>query len=348
MIKVGILGASGYAGAELVRLLSQREDIELALLHSNRHADTPFTKRYPNLRTVMDLDFAAVDLTASPDYSGLDVLFCALPHGESQKAVQQALSQGVRVVDLSADFRLQDPEVYESWYGVEHHAQTELQAAVYGLPEVNREQIKGARLIANPGCYPTSVLLGLYPLLNAGYGTKASLIVDSKSGVSGGGRGLKDGNLYTQATESIHPYAVGTHRHTPEIMEQLTTIAGQPASLIFVPHLVPMQRGILSTIYVQNEHQLSEADLFDLYQQEYAKEYFIRTLDGSETPQTKAVSGSNFCDVALKVDETTNTIVIMSVIDNLIKGASGQAVQNMNLMLGLEETKGLTQAPLWP
>lgn len=348
MTKVGILGASGYAGAELVRLLSQREDVELAFLHSNSHAEIPFAKRYPNLRTITDLDFVAVNLDAAPDYSGIDILFCALPHGQSQKVVQQALSQGVRVIDLSADFRLQDAEVYESWYGVEHQAQTELLEAVYGLPEMNREQIKQANLVANPGCYPTSALLGLYPLLKAGYGTKASIIVDSKSGVSGGGRGLKDGNLYTQVTESIHPYAVGTHRHTPEITEQLTAISGEPASLIFVPHLVPMQRGILSTIYVQNEHQLAEEDLLNLYSQHYGEEYFIRTLDGGETPQTKAVSGSNFCDVALKVDEATNTIVIMAVIDNLIKGASGQAIQNMNLMLGLEETKGLTQAPMWP
>lgn len=348
MIKVGILGASGYAGAELVRLLVQREDIDIVFVHSNSHAPSAFTNRYPNLKNIVTLDFSAMDLEDNEYFDQIDVLFCALPHGASQKAVKQGRKKGLKVIDLSADFRLIDVDVYENWYETKHGAQEELEEAVYGLSEINRESLRTASLVANPGCYPTSILLGLYPLMKAGYSTQDAIISDSKSGVSGGGRSLKDGNLYTQATENIHPYAVGSHRHTPEISEQLTALSGERTNLIFVPHLVPMQRGILSTIYVKNEHQLTEEALRSVYNSYYEKEPFVRVLEPGETPHTKAVSGSNFCDIAVKLDEETNMLVIMSVIDNLIKGASGQAIQNMNIMMGLEETKGLLQAPLWP
>ncbi|MGP6139703.1 MULTISPECIES: N-acetyl-gamma-glutamyl-phosphate reductase [unclassified Jeotgalibaca] len=348
MIKIGILGASGYAGAELVRLLVQRNDVEIVFVHSNSFSDAPFIQRYPHLKGLFTADFAAMDLENNDYFDEIDILFCALPHAKSQAAVKAARSKGLKVIDLSADFRLKDSAVYEEWYQTEHHANEALQEAVYGIPELNRQAIKGAELVANPGCYPTSVILGIYPLLKEGYHPCQPIISDSKSGISGAGRGLKDGNLFTQATETIHPYAVGTHRHTPEIEEQLTIISGNKTQVIFVPHLVPMQRGILSTLYVKNEQGLSEDELHSLYKHHFEGEHFIRVLKKGDTPTTKAVSGSNYCDIGLAIDKRTDTIIIMSAIDNLIKGASGQAIQNMNLMFGLEETKGLTQAPIWP
>lgn len=345
MIKVGIMGASGYAGGELVRLLIQRDDVEIVFASSRQQEGLPFSQHYPNLKQIADFDFKT---GANAELLALDVLFCALPHGKSLPFVKDAIEKGIKVIDLSADFRLSDAKVYEAWYQVEHNAPEALAQAVYGLPELYRDKIKNSQLIANPGCYPTSVTLGLYPLLKAGYGTAAPIISDSKSGVSGAGRSGNDGNLFAQATENINPYAVGTHRHTPEMTEQLTAINGDEINLLFVPHLVPMQRGILSTIYVPNVAGLTIDAVYDLYQRQYGDEYFIRLLPPGSTPKTKAVSGSNFCDIAIKIDEQTNYIVVMSVIDNLIKGASGQAVQNMNLMFGLPETKGLTQAPMWP
>lgn len=348
MIKVGILGASGYAGAELVRLLVQRNDVEIVFVHSNRFSDMPFSKRYPHLKGVFTTEFKGMDFEDNEYFNQIDVLFCALPHAKSQAAVKAARAKGIKVIDLSADFRLKDASVYEEWYQTEHVAEEALLEAVYGIPEINRHAIKETSLIANPGCYPTSVILGLYPLLKEGYRPSHPIISDSKSGVSGAGRSLKDGNLFVQTTETINPYAVGTHRHTPEIEEQLSKISGSETQVIFVPHLVPMQRGILSTMYVKNEYNLSEEELYSLYKSYYGWEPFIRLLDKGETPTTKAVSGSNYCDIGLALDKRTNTIIVMSVIDNLIKGASGQAVQNMNIMLGLEETSGLTQQPMWP
>lgn len=348
MIKVGILGASGYAGAELVRLLVQRQDIELVFVHSNNYADAAFSSRYPHLKAIFDKGFSAIEIEETDLFDQIDVLFCALPHAASQLAVKTAVNKRIKVIDLSADFRLSDPDVYEKWYQTKHEVTDLLEKAVYGLPEINRQAIQETNLVANPGCYPTSVILGLYPLLKAGYKPKQTIISDSKSGLSGAGRGLKDGNLFVQATETIQPYAVGTHRHTPEIVEQLTAISQEDVSLMFVPHLVPMQRGILSTIYVHNDHHLSYDDIDKLYKETYQGEPFVRVLNQGETPTTKAVSGSNYCDIGLAVDETTNTIIITAVIDNLIKGASGQAVQNMNIIFGLDETTGLTQAPIWP
>ncbi|WP_425538510.1 N-acetyl-gamma-glutamyl-phosphate reductase [Microaceticoccus formicicus] len=348
MIKVGILGSSGYAGAELVRLLIQHEDVEIVFVDSKDSEDVLFTDLYPNLYKHIDKKFTSLDISDNPYFDEIDLLFCALPHGLTQKAVSAAFKRGLRIIDLSADFRLSDPAVYEKWYDTAHIAKDELKEAVYGLPEIHRSDIPGTNLIANPGCYPTSIILGLYPLFKAGLAPKAPIISDSKSGVSGAGRGLRDGNLYCQATENISPYSVGTHRHIPEIEEQLTKISDNPAKILFTPHLVPMQRGILSTIYLNNEFSISEEDLLKLYGETYKYEAFIRILPPGSTPKTKAVAGSNYCDIAIKVDEVTGYIVIMSAIDNLIKGASGQALQNMNLMFGLDESKGLEQLPLWP
>lgn len=348
MIKVGILGSSGYAGAELVRLLIQHEDVEIVFVDSKDSEDTSFTDLYPNLYKYIDKKFTSLDISDNPYFDEIDLLFCALPHGLTQKAVSAAFKKGLKIIDLSADFRLSDPDVYEKWYDTAHIATEELKEAVYGLPEIHRSDISSSRLIANPGCYPTSIILGLYPLFKAGLSPKGAIISDSKSGVSGAGRGLRDGNLYCQATENISPYSVGTHRHTPEIEEQLSKVSGKQVKVLFTPHLVPMQRGILSTIYINNDSGITEDDLFRLYSETYRDEKFIRILPPGSTPKTKAVAGSNFCDIAVKVDEVTGYIIIMSAIDNLLKGASGQALQNMNLMFGLDESKGLEQLPLWP
>ncbi|MDO5689817.1 MAG: N-acetyl-gamma-glutamyl-phosphate reductase [Tissierellia bacterium] len=348
MIKVGILGSTGYAGGELTRLLASREDIELVFLDSNSFEGRSYTSLYPNLRGAIDLSCTSLDIVQNEYFSKIDVLFCALPHGLTQKAVKAALDANLKVIDLSADFRLKDPVVYEEWYDTPHIAQEELKTAVYGLCEVYREQIPKTDLIANPGCYPTSVLLALYPLMKEKLVGTSRIISDSKSGVSGGGRSLRDGNLYSQASENLAAYGVGQHRHTPEMEEQLSLFAQEPVQIQFTPHLVPMLRGILSTIYVENTGALTEQDLAELYHQYYGDEYFIR-ITGSETlPITKAVAGSNFCDIGYKVDTRTGNIVLVSVIDNLIKGASGQAIQNMNLLFGIEESKGLTQLPVWP
>lgn len=345
MIKVGIIGASGYTGGELVRLLSQHDDVVIAFATSRKNDGEPFYKQYPNLKDIANFDFVSPESESLPT---VDVLFCALPHGKSLPVVKKAVSEGVKVIDLSADFRLKDANVYEAWYNVHHDAPEFLFEAVYGLPELHREAIKSTQLVANPGCYPTSVILGLYPLLKAGYGTDLTIISDSKSGLTGAGRSGKDGNLFVQATENINPYAVGSHRHSPEIIEQLTGVSQDKVNVLFVPHLVPMQRGILSTIYVPNVHNLTIEAVYNLYHAQYDSEYFVRLLAHGETPKTKAVSGSNYCDISIEIDESSNMIVIMSVIDNLIKGASGQAIQNMNIMFDLPETNGLTQAPMWP
>ncbi len=348
MIKIGILGSSGYAGAELVRLLLQHSDTEIVFVDSKDSEGTKFAELYPNLYESISHTFTSLDITDNPYFDKIDLLFCALPHGLTQKAVSAAFKRGLKIVDLSADFRLSDPSVYESWYDTKHIAIDELKNAVYGLTEINREKIKDAILIANPGCYPTSILLGLYPLFKSGYAADAPIISDSKSGVSGAGRGLKDPFLYCQATENISPYAVGAHRHTPEIKEQLDLISGKDCRLLFTPHLVPMQRGILSTIYIANEHNLNIDEIYKLYHKIYDNEKFVRLLPHGTMPKTKAVSGSNYCDISITIDDNSGYIVIMSAIDNLIKGASGQAVQNMNLMFGLKEDAGLTQLPVWP
>lgn len=348
MVKVGILGASGYAGAELVRLLSQRDDVEIIFIDSNSREGIPLEELYPNLFDVAELSFTSIDFESNEYFDQIDVLFCALPHGLTQKAVIAARDKGIKVVDLSADFRISDPSIYEEWYETKHIALKELEEAVYGMPELNRKKIKEAQLIANPGCYPTSIILGLMPLFNAGYAPKGTVISDSKSSISGAGRSLKEGNLFAQMNENITPYSIGVHRHTPEVKEQLSTISGQEMDFLFVPHLIPMNRGILSTIYVPNEYNLTKETVYSLYKTTYESEYFVRILPLGKTPQTKAVSGSNFCDIAVTVDDASGMIVVTSVIDNLIKGAAGQAVQNFNLMMGFNENKGLTQLSVWP
>lgn len=347
MIRVGVLGASGYAGAELVRLISQRDDLDLIFADSHGSGARPISSLYPNLRKFSDINFSSLDISDNESFDKIDVLFCALPHGLTQTTVQYALKRpNLKVIDLSADFRLRDKATYEAWYDTDHLAEEELKQAVYGLPELYRDEVKDARLVANPGCYPTSIILGLYPLIRQGYDI-GTIISDSKSGVSGAGRGLKDPNLYGQASQSMKAYSIGSHRHTPEVIQELKRHTDKDIDLLFTPHLVPMNRGILSTMYVKNIGGLKKSDLLDLYKEAYSKEFFIRVLE-DDLVQTKAVAMSNFVDIGLTVDDRTGYIVVTSAIDNLIKGASGQAMQNMNLMFGIEETKGLTQLPFWP
>ena len=348
MIKIGILGSTGYAGSELVRLLSSHPYAEIVFLDSRSYENKSYTDIYPHLESKLDKNCSSIDLMDDSHFKNLDLLFCALPHGLSQIAVKQGLKNKVKVIDLSADFRISDIASYEHWYQVEHLAKEEVKLAVYGLCEINREKIKASSLVANPGCYPTSILLALYPLLKEGVIKAQGIIADSKSGISGAGRNLSDANLFSQCNENIRAYSLCKHRHIPEIEKQLSLYADTPLTLQFSPHLIPMNRGILSTIYADMNKNLSCSEVYDLYSTYYSDEYFVRLLSGGKLPQTKAVSGSNYCDIGFDIDKRTGKIIIVSAIDNLIKGASGQAVQNMNLMFGLDEHTGINQLPMWP
>ncbi|MCL2337624.1 MAG: N-acetyl-gamma-glutamyl-phosphate reductase [Firmicutes bacterium] len=345
-IKAGVIGATGYAGAELVRILSAHPDVELTALASRNYAGRSFSEVYPYLYQYVPQLCRALDV---PALAGeCDILFTALPHGHAAPVARQVLAAGKKLIDLGADFRFRRPEVYEQWYKVPHEAPELLKEAVYGLPEIHREQIKTAVLVGNPGCYPTSVILGLAPLLKSGLADLATLVADSKSGVSGAGRGLDLGTHFSEVNENFRAYNVGLHRHTPEIEQELSGLAGEDLMLSFTPHLTPMNRGILSTIYARLNKPVSLAAVRAIYEDFYRDEFFVRLLPAGMLPQTKAVTGSNHCDIAPVVDERTGRAVIIAVIDNLIKGAAGQAVQNMNLMCGLPETAGLDRPGLYP
>ncbi|ABR49511.1 N-acetyl-gamma-glutamyl-phosphate reductase [Alkaliphilus metalliredigens QYMF] len=346
MIKAGILGSTGYAGAELVRLLTGHPEVEIQFLDSRSYHGKAYEEVYPSLKNIVKGKCASIDL--ENDFEGIDILFCALPHGLSQEAVKRMMAKGKRVIDLSADFRITDPKVYEAWYDVRHQALGELGKAVYGLSEIYPKEIQEAQLVANPGCYPTSIALALYPLLKENVISTESIIIDAKSGVSGAGRNLNDGTLFSQCNENIKAYSIGTHRHIPEIEQELSLAAGKEMIIQFTPHLVPMNRGILSTIYTTNIKNVKENDIEAIYAHYYEEKRFVRLLKEGKLPQTKAVSGSNYCDIGFKVDPRTNGLIVVSAIDNLVKGAAGQAVQNMNMMLGLKEYIGLEQMPIWP
>ncbi|AKL94170.1 N-acetyl-gamma-glutamyl-phosphate reductase ArgC [Clostridium aceticum] len=346
MIKVGILGATGYVGAELTRLLSQHSEVEIMFLDSRSYASMAYSKVYSNFKDIVEDQCTSINL--EEDLENIDLLFCALPHGLSQKAVKKIVEKKKKVVDLSADFRIKSVATYEKWYGVEHEAVKELEKAVYGLSEIYSHEIAKADLVSNPGCYPTSILLPLYPLLKEKIISTDAIIIDAKSGVSGAGRTPGDGNLFAQCNENLKAYGIGTHRHTPEIEQELSIAAGEEVTVQFTPHLIPMTRGILSTIYAPNKKTVSQQEVKEIYKTYYQHQPFIRLLEDNEYPQTKAVYASNYCDIGLKVDPRTNNIIIVSVIDNLVKGAAGQAVQNMNLMFGLPQEKGLQQPPIWP
>lgn len=346
MLKVAIVGASGYTGLELIRLLDRHPEVVISCVTSEQSAGKRISEIFPSLRSRCDLMLEPLEPAAIA--SKADLIFTALPHQAAMVVVPAFLAAGKKVVDLSADYRLHDPAVYGAWY--EPHKNPELLSeAVFGLPELRREAVKKARLVANPGCYPTSVILGLKPLLEAGLIDIASIIADAKSGTSGAGRGAKVDSLYCEVNDSFKAYAVGgIHRHTPEIEQELSELAGQPVTITFTPHLVPMDRGILSTIYATPTRVVTTDELVALYAASYADEPFVRPLAKGQFPATGFVRGSNFCDIGITRDSRINRIIVVSAIDNLVKGASGQAIQNMNLLCSFPETLGLEGLALFP
>ena len=346
MIKAGIIGATGYAGAELARLLVQHPETEIVWCGSRSYIDQRYSSIYQNLNGMVDLDCRDDDLAKLSEEA--DVVFTATPQGFCASVISEEILSRTKIVDLSADFRLKDVSVYEKWYKIEHKAPQFLPEAVYGLCEINREKIRGTRLLANPGCYTTCSILSLYPLVKEGLIDPMSIIIDAKSGTSGAGRGAKVANLFCEVNESMKAYGVASHRHTPEIEEQLSYACGKDVVLSFTPHLVPMMRGILVTAYASLNGTADWEKLNEVYHAYYGKEYFIRLLREGLTAETRWVEGSNFMDIGWKVDPRTNRVIVMGTIDNLVKGAAGQAVQNMNLMFGLPENTGLTQAPMFP
>ena len=346
MVRVAICGGSGYTGSELLRILSQHSGVEVNAVTSEKSAGKRVTDLFPHLVKYSGLIYGPMEKDRL--LSKADIFFMALPHAASQEAVDFFFQKGKRVIDLSADYRLSDPTIYEEWYKTPHHYPNTLKRAVYGLPELYRKAIKKARLIANPGCYPTSALLALYPALKAGLIDPESIIVDSKSGTSGAGRKADVAVSFCEVNEGFKAYGVGVHRHTPEIEQELSNIASRAVMIDFTPHLVPMDRGIVTTAYAKLTKKISTGKIVELYNRKYVKEPFVRVLEEGFYPNAKHVRGSNYCFIGIKVNERTNTLVMASTIDNLVKGASGQAVQNMNIMLGFEETTALEGLALCP
>lgn len=342
--KIGIVGGTGYTGVELLRLLVQHPHVQLTAVTSRSEAGQPVAALYPNLRKHLDLTFSEPEIAALAE---CDLVFFATPNGVAMKMVPQLLDANVRIVDLAADFRLQDPLVWEAWYGMPHACVNVLQEAIYGLPEVNRELIAGARIVANPGCYPTAVQLGFLPLLEHNLIDHHHLIADAKSGVSGAGREAKVTSLLSEVSESFKAYGVSGHRHLPEIRQGLSQVTGHDIGLTFVPHLIPMIRGIHTTLYGRLTVE-DAGDLQALFEERYRNEPFVDVMPQGTCPETRSVRGSNQCRIAIHRPQAGDTVVVLSVIDNLVKGAAGQAIQNMNIMLGLDESVGLNQVALMP
>ena len=350
MIKVGIIGATGYAGAEIVRLLYSHPEAEIVWYGSRSYVDERFSSIYKNMFQLVEdkcLDDNLPELAKQ-----VDVIFTATPQGYLAGVLTEEILKQCKVIDLSADYRIKDVATYEKWYGIKHLSPQFIDEAVYGLCEINRDKEIGARLIANPGCYTTCSILTAYPLVKAGLIDPSTLIIDAKSGTSGAGRGAKLPNLYCEVNESIKAYGVTNHRHTPEIEEQLGYACGQEITLNFTPHLVPMNRGILVTAYAnlnkKNGQLPSKEEVMKAYHDMYDKEFFVRVLQYGECPETKWVEGSNFVDVSCIIDERTGRVLMMGALDNLVKGAAGQAIQNMNIIFGLDEKMGLDFAPMFP
>ena len=346
MINVGIIGASGYTGAELARILCNHPEVRITAATSRQNAGRPLSEIFPSLRGKVDI--VCENLTIDQLCNKADFFFTAVPHKTAMDLVPHLLAAGKKVVDLSADFRLRDVLVYEKWYQP-HSSSRLLSEAVYGLPELYRKHIATSKLVANPGCYPTSIILGLAPLLKAGAIEAHTIIADSKSGTSGAGRAAQTGSLFCEVHDGFRPYKVGrAHRHTPEIEQELTSLAGDKVHISFTPHLLPISRGILSTVYASLAPGFDRNKIDVLYHDHYHAEPFVRLLAEDSFPATQYVRGSNFCDISYKIDAVTNRIIVMSAIDNIVKGASGQAVQNMNIMHGFSETTGLSIVPLFP
>ena len=346
MIKIGIIGSTGYAGGELVRLLMGHKEAEIVWYGSRSYIDKKYYEVYQNMFQIVDN--VCMDDNMDELAKQADVIFTATPQGLCASLVNEDILNKVKIVDLSADFRIKDVKTYEEWYGIEHKSPQFIGEAVYGLCEINREAVKRARLVANPGCYPTCSTLSIYPLLKEGLIDSKTIIIDAKSGTSGAGRGAKVDNLFCEVNENMKAYGVATHRHTPEIEEQLGYAAGGEVKINFTPHLVPMNRGILVTAYASLMKEVSYEEVKAVYDKYYDNEKFVRVLDEDVCPQTKWVEGSNYVDVNFKIDTRTNRMIMMGAMDNLVKGAAGQAVQNMNLMFGLDETMGLNLVPVFP
>jgi N-acetyl-gamma-glutamyl-phosphate reductase len=345
-LKIGIVGGTGYTGVELLRLLAVHPQAELTVITSRGEAGLPVAELFPSLRAYVDLKFSD---PATANLNACDVVFFATPHGVAMSQAQALLAANVKIIDLAADFRLQDIAVFEQWYKMPHTCADILKDAVYGIPELYREQIKKAKVIGNPGCYPTTVLLGLAPLLEQGLiDFSAPIVADCKSGVSGAGRKAEVATLFAEASDNMKAYGVAGHRHHPEIHAQITELAGKKGDFIFVPHLVPMIRGMLSTIYVKLSAKASSLDCQALFEKRYANEQFVDVLPAGNMPETRSVRGSNQLRIALQSQADTGYLTIVVVQDNLVKGAAGQAVQNMNIMFGFEENAGLQVVPLLP
>jgi N-acetyl-gamma-glutamyl-phosphate reductase len=345
MVKVAVVGASGYTGVELIRLLDAHPEVEISCVTSRQNAGEEISAVFPSLLSRISLVCDPVEVDIIVDKA--DFVFTALPHKTAMEVVPDFLAAGKKVVDLSADYRLRNSSVYEHWYQ-EHTSPHLLVEAVYGLPEIYRNRIKDARLTANPGCYPTSVALALAPLLRTGMIVLSTLVVDSKSGTSGAGRSAKVESLFCEVNEGFKAYGVGAHRHTPEIEQTLSDLAGEDVVISFTPHLLPVNRGILSTCYATLSKPVSTSELVSVFHDAYGQEPFVRVHAEGSLPNVAYVRGSNFCDLGVVSDPRTGRVIVVSTIDNLVKGAAGQAVQNMNIMLGMEETTGLTALPVFP
>ena len=346
MIKVGIIGSTGYAGAELVRILTAHKEAEIVWYGSRSYIDQKYASVYQNMFQIVDA--VCMDDNMEELAEQVDVIFTATPQGLCASLVNDEIFSKVKIIDLSADFRIKDVSVYEKWYGIGHKSPQYIEEAVYGLCEINREDVKKARLVANPGCYTTCSILTAYPLAKEGLIDMSTLIIDAKSGTSGAGRGAKLPNLFCEVNENMKAYGIATHRHTPEIEEQLGYASGEKVVLNFTPHLVPMNRGILATEYAKLTRDVTYEDVKAVYDKYYADETFVRVLEKGVFPETKWVEGSNYVDINFQIDPRTGRIIMVGAIDNLVKGAAGQAVQNMNLMFGLDETEGLKLVPMFP
>lgn len=344
-MRASVIGATGFAGVELVRLLLGHPKAELAMLTSESSTGELLTKMYPHLQGRLNKELTSMqDMQAIAKAS--DVIFIALPHGHAMKIAKELKNQDVKIIDLGGDYRFKDPKVFEKWYKVEHVDPTT--QAVYGLVELYRDKVKGAKLVANPGCYTTASILALVPLLKNKLISTKGIIVDAKSGTTGAGRSLKLGSLYESVNESFKAYGVATHRHTPEIEQAYEDFAGEPVVIQFTPHLLPVDRGIYSTCYAELKAGVTEEQVAEAFQEMYGKEYFIRLLGKGNPPELKNIRASNYVDIGWEIDRRTNRVIVMSALDNLVKGAAGQAVQNMNVMFGLPEETGLEALPIYP
>ncbi|WP_432662184.1 N-acetyl-gamma-glutamyl-phosphate reductase [Wukongibacter baidiensis] len=344
-MKVGVIGSTGYAGQQLVWFLNNHKEVNISFLASHSYSGNEYASIYKNHRGFIQ-NYCINIQQIYEKLTSVDIVFIALPHGKSMDITKVLLPEGIKVIDLGADFRLHDSKLYKEWYGLDHQGDELLKDAVYGLPELNKESIQNAQLIANPGCYPTASILALAPLIKNKLIDTSTIVIDAKSGVSGAGRSLSTGTLFCECNESVKAYKVGEHRHTPEIEQELSLLTNENINLLFTPHLIPMNRGILATCYSKASRELSSEDLHDVYRDFYSEDYFVRIAE--DIPETRWVKGSNFCDIGIRFDKRTNKIIAISAIDNLIKGAAGQAIQNMNIMCGFDEWEGLNFPAMVP